>query len=272
APRDVLITGTDVELAARADVTFARAADGALSASGDARTTRGEVRVAGRTFVVEHAVLRWTGGLPNNPHIDATARYDAPQATAWADIGGTAKEPSIHLRSEPPLSESQIVMLVVSGRAQTPGVMPMEREPMGREGQAGQGAAASLAGAAVSQKLRQALGPRVPIQITTSQTSTGQTVVEAGTYVARNLYVGFVRNFLAEPGENSNEVRAQYELSRTVGIQTRFGDAGNGGVEVVWEKLIATPAQQRARKLSRRPQPPFEPEKGQTPPSGAPPD
>ena|GEM_PF-1931910 len=267
APGDIAITGQDVTLEARADLFVTRAHDGTLAASGYVRTTRGEVTVVGRTFEVEHAELRWTGGPPRNPHVNVTARYDAPQATAWADIGGTLRDPSVHLRSEPPLSESQIIMLVVAGRAENPGTLPMEGRP--REGQAGQGAATSLAGAAVTQKLRQSLGPRIPVQILTSQTPTGQTVVEAGTVVARNLYVGFVRNFLAEPGENTNEVHAQYELSRTVGLRARFGDAGAGGVDVVWEKQIATPAQQRARKAAPPPEPPPAPE-GETPPESAP--
>ncbi|HWV37123.1 MAG TPA: translocation/assembly module TamB domain-containing protein [Vulgatibacter sp.] len=269
APRDVFVRGPNVELELQVDLFVVRDRNGALAATGYARTRRGEAEVAGRTFVVEHGEVRWIGGPPRNPHVDVTARYDAPQATAWADIGGTIQDPTVQLRSEPPLSESQIVMLIVAGRTQNPGMEPLAGQR--REGQAGQGAAASLAGAAVTQKLREALGARVPVQILTSQTATGQTVVEAGTYVGRNLYVGFVRNFLAEPGENTNEVHAQYDLSRTVGLRTRFGDAGAGGVDVIWEKQIATPAQQRARKRAPPPRPPHEPE-GETPLESAPPD
>lgn len=269
APGDVVITGPNATLEAQADLFVVRESDGSLAANGYARTTSGEVDVAGRTFELEHAELRWTGGTPRNPHIDVTARYEAPQATAWADVGGTVHDPTVHLRSEPPLSESQIVMLVVAGRTQNPGIEPIASDQ--REGQAGQGAAASLAGAAVTQKLREAIGNRIPVQILTRQSATGQTVVEAGTYLARNLYVGFIRNFLAEPGENTNEVHAQFDLSHTVGLRTRFGDAGAGGVDVVWEKQIATPAQQRARRKAPQPRPPPEPEE-ETPVENAPPD
>ncbi|AKU91695.1 hypothetical protein AKJ08_2082 [Vulgatibacter incomptus] len=248
-PTRVTVASADVFLEAEADVTFRRLPDGSIVATGTARTLAGSLRVLGRPFVVEHAIVRWLDGPVDDPHLDVTGRYDAHEAVAWGDVSGTAKDPTIRLRSEPPMTESQVVMLILSGRSQLPGRLTTQFEiPVEPQETQVPGAAASALSTLLTTKVRQALGPRIPLQVLTLETGGTQTQVEAGSYVARNLYLGYVRTFLPEPGENTNELRAQYELSRTIGIQSRIGDAAAGGVDVIWEKQIATPAQQRARK------------------------
>jgi len=259
-PRSLRIESPDVELEARVDLLVRRGRDGEAVGDGTVSTTRGTVTALGRPFDLERAVVRWLGDPIPNPHLEITARYDARQALAWADVGGTARSPTISLRSDPPLPESQIVSLILSGRTQNPGLVPVENAPLasgGPSARPGAGAgtggsvsATSVIGAAVTQKLGQALGPRVPVSVLASESAAGQPLVEAGTFIFGRLYLGFVRNFLPEPGENANEVRAEYELSRTVGIETRFGDAAAGGVDVVWQKSFETPQQQRARKAA----------------------
>ncbi len=259
-PPRFIVQGDDLHLEAEADLSIRRLRDATLRVDGTARTLRGTIKVLGRPFTIEHAELRWIGSPPGDPHLEVTGRVDASQATAWADLTGTVDDPTIRLRSEPPLPENQIVMLIISGRTRAPGLLPVQGEPAPTGAETGApGAAASVAGSLLAQKLRQALGPRVPLQVLTVETTGSQTQLEAGTFVGRRLYLGYVRNFLPEPGENTNEARAEYELSRTIGIQTRLGDAGAGGVELVWDKEVATVGQQRARREASQQEAPDEP-------------
>lgn len=247
----VFVRGADVDAQLSADLTVRRIETGELVANGAVRTRRGNVRALGRSFELEEAAAIWGGGPVDNPQLAITARYQARDATAWVDVGGPASAPQITLRSDPPLPESQIALLIAAGRTELPGqASPFDEEPATTEIDAA-GAAVSVAGSFAAQRLKQAVGPRLPLDVLTLETAGEGTRLEAGTYVSDRLYLGYLRNFLPDEGENANEVRAEYELSRTVSIESRVGDRGAAGVDLVWEKQIATPAQQRARQQVR---------------------
>ena len=249
----IFVTGTDVDAELAADLQVRRNGAGDLVARGEVRARRGSVRVLGRPFTIEEAAATWGGGPITEPNLALTARYQATDVTAWVDVAGTPSAPEIGLRSDPPLPESQIALLIASGRTSLPG-QSSAFEPQLTETPAevtAAGAAVSVAGSFAAQRLKQAIGPRLPLDVLTLETGGEGTRLEAGTYVSRRLYLGYLRNFLPEEGENANEVRADYELSRTVSVESRFGDRGAAGVDLVWEKRIATPAQQRARRQAR---------------------
>ncbi|WP_373049624.1 translocation/assembly module TamB domain-containing protein [Vulgatibacter sp.] len=250
APRRIFVTGEDVDAELGAELVIRRPESGDVLADGEVRARRGRVRVLGRSFVLEEAAALWGGGPIENPQLSLTARYQARDATAWVDVTGWASAPEIGLRSDPPLPESQVALLIAAGRTSLPG----QTDPFGEPVDGGEidpaGAAASVAGSFAAQRLRSALGPRLPLDVLTLETVGTGTRLEAGTYVSERLYLGYLRNFLPEQDENANEVRAEYELSRTVALESRFGDRGAAGVDLVWEKRIATPAQQRARRAA----------------------
>jgi len=76
----------------------------------------------------------------------------------------------------------------------------------------------------------------------------GRTLLQAGTYVGPRLYLGYARNLFPEPWENANEVRLTYRLSRTLAVQSNFGDAANGGVDLVWVEQFPTATQRERRR------------------------
>lgn len=248
APSRFFVVGDDVNAELRADLTLDRLPSGDFNASGEVQSRRGWVRVLGRTFILEEGLVRWTGTLVTNPNLSITARYDARQATAWVDVQGPASNPSISFRSEPPLPESQIALLIATGRTNLPGIAPVTGETAESTQSNLTGAAASVAGSFAAARLRQALGPSLPLDVFALETSGENARLEAGTFVSERLYLGYLRNFLPDPGENLNEVRAAYELSRTVSLEAFAGDRAAAGVDLVWGKQIATPGQQRARK------------------------
>jgi autotransporter translocation and assembly factor TamB len=75
----------------------------------------GKLDVQGKTFVIERGVLSFEGEDPGNPTITATARWDAPEYTVYADYIGDLKDGHIKLHSEPPLNQDQIANLLLFG-------------------------------------------------------------------------------------------------------------------------------------------------------------
>jgi autotransporter translocation and assembly factor TamB len=250
---NVRVSGEDVGALLAAELTLTREPHGEVAVTGAVRSRRATVRALGREFEVERAVVRFEGD-PGRPFLDSTARYETREATAWVDVVGPADDPQVGLRSDPPLPESQIAVLIVSGRIPGLGPSPLEAGPVGERApppgavEAG-GAAASIAGAYLAGRLRQAIGPRLPLDVLVLE-SGGETGprIEAGTYLGERLYVGFLRDLLPEEGENLNEIRAEYQLSPSFSLESFFGDAATGGVDLVWEKSVATGPQRAARR------------------------
>jgi len=62
------------------------------------------------------------------------------------------------------------------------------------------------------------------------------TRVEAGTHLFDGFYVGYRRNFGAETwhGENTNEVRAEFEVMPHITLEGDYGDASSGGVSLFY--------------------------------------
>jgi autotransporter translocation and assembly factor TamB len=254
---DVRVTGEDVDARLAADLTLTRGPNAELVADGMVRSRRARVRVLGRTFDVERALARFEGPL-ERPYLEATARYQARDAIAWVDVVGPADAPQVRLRSEPPLPEAQIAVLIASGRLPEGGQPPPvgagaagtavgEATPPPQGVEAG-GAAASIAGSFLAGQLRRAIGPKLPLDVLALESGAeGGTRIEAGTFVGERLYLGYLRDLLPEPGQNLNEIRATYELSRSFSLESFYGDAATGGIDLVFERAVPSGPQRAAR-------------------------
>jgi translocation and assembly module TamB len=54
--------------------------------------------------------------------------------------------------------------------------------------------------------------------------------------VTDKIYVGYTRRFNAkiEQGENTNEVRVEYQISPRWTFESRYGDNQSGGASLIW--------------------------------------
>lgn len=246
----IRVRAPDVSLDVDLELSIHREAGGPLLASGAARSQAGQLSLFGRAFTVEPSRVRWVESPLGNPSLDVTARFQTVAATAWVDVGGTVAAPAVNLRSDPPMSEGEIALLIAAGGARAGGgLTPVEGEPVD-ETEAGLGAAASLLGAVAADRFLQALGPGVPIDVLTVEAEAGRTLLQAGTRLGPRLYLGYARNLFPEPWENANEVRVSYQLSRTLAVESSYGDAGNGGVDLVWVEQFPTATQRERRRAA----------------------
>ncbi len=134
-----------VELAGELDVRMDRGR-GDLAASGTVRLVRGSYRFTGARGVLSRQ-LRITGGRiefvgtpGGNPNLDITAVHRVRQREGTirieAHVGGTLLEPTLTLTSEPPLSESdQVCVLLLNSVCGAPGAGDLaRRQLLGRVG------------------------------------------------------------------------------------------------------------------------------------------
>ena len=119
-PRDLFVKGespkVDVEL--RADVRYELTGDQDY-AEGTIEVVRGSVEpIAGRTFSLDRGRVQFTGGPPKAALLDVEAKYTNPAAVVTVNVAGPMVAPEIRLSSQPPMDDSQIAMLIATGRTE----------------------------------------------------------------------------------------------------------------------------------------------------------
>jgi translocation and assembly module TamB len=125
------------------------------------------------------------------------------------------------------MDEGQVALLIATGRAD---IKPGAGGVQGSMGQAGSDAL----GAVSQQVFRDLVSDKLPVDTVAIDSSQ----LRAGKYLTDKIYVGYTRRFNARPEEyeNTNEVRAEYQISRRWTFDVRYGDAGAGGGSLIWSK------------------------------------
>jgi translocation and assembly module TamB len=132
------------------------------------------------------------------------------------------------MTSVPPLDESQIAMLIATGSTElkpgSGGVGTLTGEEAGR----------AAVGAVATQLFKNVVADKLPVDSVALSSSE----IRAGKYVTDKIYVGYTRNFEAQPeeGDNTNEVRVEYRISPRWTLESRYGDANTGSASLIWSK------------------------------------
>jgi translocation and assembly module TamB len=225
-----------VEKGQMAEVTLGgsiRAALGErLDVRGQIETRRGTLDISGKQFEIERGVVSFTGGAPDNPTISAVARYDSPAGyTVYAEYTGTAKLGKLRLTADPPLSQDEILTLLMFGT------------PDGSFG-AGSGdslsTAVGVAGGTAAKGLNRALSDVTDLDVSARiDTSTGaprpELVVQLTSRVAAR-----VTQALGEPTPGQSPDRTfltvEFRLTSAWLLSTMVGDKGASAVDVIWRR------------------------------------
>ncbi len=199
-------------------------------------TGQSRVDVMSRTFAIDSGKVTWfSGGEPDNPQLNIQAVYKEPreQVEVTVRVLGTGLKPRIELSSEPTLDETAIATLLATGRTE------LKRG----SGQIAFGDnAASVVSAFASDRLRKTIANVMPLdifrpdvlQVELDQNRKYQSV-RVGKYVTDDLFVGYHNNNnnAKQENENANEVRVEYQLTPKVTLESQYGDANRGGVDMV---------------------------------------
>jgi translocation and assembly module TamB len=205
-----------------------------LDVTGKIETKRGSLDISGKQFDIERGTVTFTGGPPDTPIISAVARYDSPAGyTVYAEYTGTASEGKLALRSEPPLSQDEILTLLMFGT------------PDGSFGAGGEGGnnlstAVSVAGGTAAQGLNRALSKVTDLDVSARvDTSTGaprpELVLQLTPRVAAR-----VTQALGEPSPGQSPDRTfvtiELRIASAWALSTMVGDRGASAFDIIWRR------------------------------------
>jgi translocation and assembly module TamB len=205
---------------------------GATSVSGRIRLVGGRLDVSGKRFEIERGLVTFQGTDPANPIVVATARHDSRDAEGYrvyADFVGPVKTGKLTLRSEPPLSEDEILSLLLFG------------ETDGSFGSGAGGSAAtavSVGGSSATRGLNAALEDLTDLDVSTRvDTSRGSPTPELVIQLSRRLAAQVGYN-LGTPGlgqaPDRTFITLDLRIRRRWSLATTVGDHGGTMVDAVW--------------------------------------
>jgi len=221
---------TKVQLSGKTQLTLGDPA----TMTGEIKLRGGKLDVSGKQFEIESGTVTFSGE-PGNPTIVASARWDAPddeQHRVYADYSGTVKNGKIVLRAEPPLTEDQVLSLLLTGSADG---------SIGGSSSGGGSTAATAFGAvggAATQGLNKALSSISALDVSTRvDTSTGSARPELVVQISPRISAAITRALGAPaPGQPPDltfltfdfRIRSRWSLSALV------GDRGESGLDLIW--------------------------------------
>jgi autotransporter translocation and assembly factor TamB len=202
----------DVNLTAGGDFTLVRDGTSAPVLIGTITTVRGTYDFQGRRFQVQRdGSITFRGDTPPDPALNVTAERVISGIVARVNVGGTMREPTLTLSSQPPLDQTDILSLIVFNQ-------PANRLGQGQATNLGERAAA-LAGGFVATPLSDTLGRALNVDIfeldPSGDEGEGPTVT-IGQQVGERLFLKFRQLFGTR---DASEFQLEYQLTDFLRLQ-----------------------------------------------------
>ena len=190
---------------------------------GSIETVHGWMVFQGKRFTLSHGVINFTGGREIDPSLDIIADHKAGDYIVHVIIGGTANAPSLKLDSDPPLTQADILSVLVFGKPANE-LNDGQRQSMRSRAT---DIATSFAVTEIGRSVGDALGlAGHGIQVE----EVSKERVALGSYVTEKTYVTVAEN-VAQQGQ---EAGIEYELTRRWSLSTSTTSAGASGADVIW--------------------------------------
>jgi translocation and assembly module TamB len=204
--------------------------------AGRISVVRGTIQLQNRQFVIDHGAVSFVGPDPSDPTVVASAYWDGPEGTrVFADFDGRVSSGRLRLRSEPELSQDEILALVLFGAPD--GAFGAEGAP-GLPETAGM-TAAGMAGGILAQGLNKAIsgitGADVTTRVDTSQAGNPRPELDMQLSKSISARLGY-RLGVPAPGENPDrtELTIEWRFIRNFSLTAVIGDQGSTSLNVVW--------------------------------------
>jgi translocation and assembly module TamB len=191
----------------KGNITVRSGYDEVTSGTGELSIEDGKYSAYARKLDIQRGRLIFTGGPIGNPGIDIRAIKEFPDVTAGVNVRGTLLQPRMSFFSDPSLTQSQIVSLILSG-----GSLETAQNK-----QSGAGSELLAQGGAI---LAQQLGSRVGIEDVSLETDlTNETSLVLGRYLSPRLYVSYGISLT----EQLNTLKLRYSLGDHWTVKTEVG-------------------------------------------------
>jgi translocation and assembly module TamB len=178
---------------------------------------RGNLSLAGQTLNFTSGQVSFDGSSLRervDPSLDLVAQTTSAGTSATLTVGGHASLPKITLTSTPPLPQDEVLAHLLFGQSASQ-LSPWQIAQLGQ-------ALASLGGMGglgdPLTRVRKSLGLD-RLAVTTAGATGSDTAVEAGRYVARNIYVGAKQGV---SGAGGTQAIVQVDLTKHLKLQTQI--------------------------------------------------
>ena len=191
------------------------------TATGELFVQKGEYSAYARQLSIQSGRLFFRGGPIDNPGLEIRAVRRYPDVTAGINVSGTLKQPQVSFFSNPALSQSQIMSLILSG-----GGGSLQALQTSAAAQTQQTTAASELLAQGGAILAQQLGSRIGLPDVSLQTDlNNQTSLVLGKYLSPRLYVSYGVGLT----EQLSAVRLRYSIGKHWTIRVEGGQGKLAG-------------------------------------------
>ena len=216
------VRGLGIRSTWRTDLKIGGTAD-SPAFTGRAELVRGDYEFAGRTFRLNHGIIRFNGENPPNPALDIRAEAQVQGLDATVLVQGTGLKPEISFASVPQLPQDELLSRILFGTSITNLSAPEALQLAS--------AVAALNSGTGSldpiNAVRRAVGLD-RLRILPADIATGQrTAIAAGKYIGRKVYVEVITD-----GHEYSATRVEYQVSRWLSILSSISTIGRVSANV----------------------------------------
>ncbi len=246
----VQIRGPSIEMAWKGAVRAVREGE-RRDVTGLLTAEDGRFDLLGNSFKIESGTVT----LPEDedtidPFINVVARTSTTTAEVTATVKGRVSRPSLTFSSEPAMSQSQILTLLLTG---SPDASEADESRVLAQ-------AAALLATFENPQLSAFLSSRLGIDHVglSFGDDVNQPILSVGKRLTKRIYIETAYKVNAPKRQNKVEARVEYQFAPRWTIETFFGDAAVGGLDVFWRKVFGAPKQAKENKGKPVPEPPGE--------------
>jgi translocation and assembly module TamB len=222
APRRVTVRGRGVDAELGGEVRL-RGTLAEPVISGGFELLQGQYELVGQVLRFTRGRIGFDGALGIDPTLDLEARATAAGSTAILAVVGTAGQPRIELRGEPPLPQDEVLSRLLFGVAGGR-LSPIQAARLGLAATSlagiGGGEGGGLLGLGVLDRLRTGLGLE---RLSLGTDGQGGATVEGGRQITDRIYVG------ARQGTRAGEPQGVLRIGITPRIKLEADVGATGG-------------------------------------------
>lgn len=195
--------------------------------NGQLHVSRGDYRLNGRTFVLDKGDITFAGELDKKTSIYVVARQDIDEYTIEAVLKGPIRDPSLTLRSNPHMSQREILSWIIFNRGLND-ITPFENDVAGQ-------AVVDLSRNSnntpdMMARLKSFGIDRFDVTSRNDPDNRDLTV-NIGKYLSSDCFISLNRGLTSE----SNSVSLEANLIKYVKFQAEVDDEATGGVRLMWK-------------------------------------
>lgn len=196
---------------------------------GDFKIIKGEYDFNGKTFDIKEGTITFAGDPEKKTTLYVIASKDLGKLIAEVILKGSVKNPSIAFRSNPPMSQREILSWILFGRGATD-ITPFQGAELSQS--VNNLAKESNKGPDVLTKIRDSIGvDRIDISKSEGNES-NEVSLQVGKYISRGVFVTLNKSITSE----ANQVGIEANLWPNIKAEAHVGDDASTQFQLKWKR------------------------------------